>query len=254
VSHDEVRQRAIPLAALRANPFRNFDLHPLDPAQVERLRSSIHADGFWSGVVARVAGDGYELAFGHHRVEAARSAGLESVPIEVRDLSDWQMVRMLATENATQRGSTVAACLDAVAAIAGQLVYLCWRHSLEGVWEISPTLPRDAVASLWGKVRKGEAPGRRSILQAVPDGAFTEDQVRPVLTILADSGRMAAIVSSARQRAEAEMAEQQAPTQDIPASGTPALPALPETVQEAPVFDARCAALFQRDAHVADDV
>lgn len=61
---------------------------------------------------------------------------------------------------------------DAVAAIAGRLIYFCRRHSLEGVGEIYPTLRSGALASLWGNVRKGEPPGRRSILQAVPDGAL----------------------------------------------------------------------------------
>jgi ParB family transcriptional regulator, chromosome partitioning protein len=108
----------IPLQDLHPNPFRNFELHPIEPAQVERLKASIDADGFWASVVARKAADGYQIAFGHHRIEAARRLGLDAAPIEVRELSDWQMVRMLASENATQRGSTVAACLDAVAAIA----------------------------------------------------------------------------------------------------------------------------------------
>jgi hypothetical protein len=58
---------------------------------------------------------------------------------------------------------------DAVAAIAGRLIYFCWRHPLEGVGEIYPTLRSGALASLWGNVRKREPPGRRSILQAVPD-------------------------------------------------------------------------------------
>jgi hypothetical protein len=43
---------------------------------------------------------------------------------------------------------------------------------LAGVGYFYPTLPDDAVASLWGKIRKGEAPGRRSIMQAVPDGTL----------------------------------------------------------------------------------
>ena len=41
------------------------------------------------------------------------------MPIEVQDLSDWHMVVMLATENATQRGTTAAASLDSIAAISG---------------------------------------------------------------------------------------------------------------------------------------
>jgi hypothetical protein len=245
---------SVPLIAIRPNPFRDFDLHPMDASQIERLKASIATDGFWTGVIARPTDDGsYELAFGHHRIEAARAARLQAVPIEVRPLDDWQMVRMLATENATQRGSTAAACLDAVAAICGQLVYLCWRHPLEGVGEISPTLHRDAVESLWGKVRKGESPGRRSIMQVVPEGAFTDDQVRLALTILTDSGRMAVIIAHAQQQAEAERAAEPSITSVKPGAVATAatLPTLPEAQAAPPIFDARCAALFERDAHLA---
>src|SRR5580765_3917468 len=118
----------IALSLIKPNPFRDFELHPIDPAQVERLTASINADTFWSSVVARKAGDNYEIAFGHHRIEAARAAKMECVPIEVRELSDWQMVRLLAAENATQRGTTAAASLDAIAAISKVLAYSLVRY------------------------------------------------------------------------------------------------------------------------------
>lgn len=99
----------IDLSLIRPNPFRDFSLHPIDPVQVDRLKASIGADGFWASVVARKVGDNYQIAFGHHRIEAAKLRELSTVPIEVRALTDWQMARMLASENATQRGSSIAA-------------------------------------------------------------------------------------------------------------------------------------------------
>jgi ParB family chromosome partitioning protein len=90
----------IPLQDLHPNPYRDFELHPIDQDQVKRLKASLHANGFWSSVVARKVIDSYRIALRHHRIEAARALDLESVPIEVRELSDWQMVWMLASENA----------------------------------------------------------------------------------------------------------------------------------------------------------
>jgi hypothetical protein len=63
--------------------------------------------------------------------------------VSLRDLSDWQMVRMLASENATQRGSTSAACLDAVAAICKVLAYSLLRWDEKGFREISQKSPID---------------------------------------------------------------------------------------------------------------
>ncbi|MBV8092297.1 MAG: ParB N-terminal domain-containing protein [Acetobacteraceae bacterium] len=127
----------IALGQLKPNPFRDFELHPIDQEQVEKLKASIGADGFWAGVVARRADVGYfELAFGHHRITAARQLGLETAPIEVRDLDDVQMVRLLLSENATQRGSTAAACVDAVAAASKIMAYSLLR------WD-EPTFARN---------------------------------------------------------------------------------------------------------------
>ena len=204
----------IPLDLIRPNPFRDFELHPIDEAQVKKLTASIGANGFWSGVVARRWDNGYEMAFGHHRIAAARGLGLSHAPIEVRDLSDTQMVQMLASENATQRGTTAAASLDAISAIAHFVLRECGRcETLEGVGRILPTLSREAAASIWGKIRKGESPGRDCILAIVPDGAYSETQVNLALGVLRDSGRLG----------DGEV-----------------------------TFDARCAKLFRLDYHLAE--
>jgi hypothetical protein len=198
----------IPLELIHPNPFRDFELHPIDPAQVEKLCASIRADGFWTGVEARQHGGGYQLAFGHHRIEAARQLGWEKVPVEVRDLSDWQMVRRLATENATQRGTTAAASLDAIAAISKVVVRECLAHDLEGVVKIFTTLPRDAVESVWGKVRQGEAPGIRCIIDLMPKDAFSFGTVRTALGVLADADRKTFDVSCAKLfRLDSHLAE-----------------------------------------------
>jgi hypothetical protein len=41
----------------------------------------------------------FQIAFGHHRVEAARRRGLKQVPLIVRDLSDGDMLRFMGREN-----------------------------------------------------------------------------------------------------------------------------------------------------------
>jgi len=64
-------------------------------------------------------------------------------------------VMPLPYENATQRGTTAAASLDAVAAVSRLIAEVCLSHDLRGSQNVFETLPPDAVASIWGKARKG---------------------------------------------------------------------------------------------------
>jgi hypothetical protein len=142
------------------------------------------------------------------------------VPIDVRDLSDWQMVRMLATENATQRGTTAAACLDAVAAISRVVARQCFAGDaglLSKIFETSIT----AAEVMWGNVRAGKGPGEGCIIALTPAGALTTGQIRIAL----DSGHMASIIATA--------------------SGAN------DTAVDA-TFDANCAHLFRLDYHLAE--
>jgi hypothetical protein len=110
------------------------------------------------------------------------------------------MVRMLASENATQRGSTAAACLDAVAAISRVLAYDLLRWDEASFWEISQKLSFD-YPRCRGRLDAGEGIGRDCILAFAPKGSFTDDQVRQALGILKDSGRMATIIACRCEKA-----------------------------------------------------
>jgi flagellar biosynthesis GTPase FlhF len=100
----ELKQLA--LSSLRANPFRDLATFPLREKRVAGLVESINAEGFWEGVLARPVRRGYEIAFGHHRVEAARKALGEHarVPIIVRDIDNEQMLRLMLRENSSENG------------------------------------------------------------------------------------------------------------------------------------------------------
>ena len=207
----------IALERLKSNPYRDFGLHPYDQDQIDKLKASIHADGFWMSVVARPADDDYEIAFGHHRIESARQLGWTEVPIEVRDLTDWQMARMLASENATQRGSTAAAALDAVAALSKVIAYRLLR------WENEATVPTNvgtvegfSHTTCRGKLLVGEGIGAECIMAVATKGSFPRRVVDDALATLKESGRMANIVTEASALADVELhAEQEAAEQAL---------------------------------------
>jgi hypothetical protein len=86
---------------IRPNPFRNLNSFPLDQQKVTELVSSIKATdaGFWDNVLVRKNGDFYELAYGHHRLEAARQAGLKEADFIVKKLTDDEMLKIMVLEN-----------------------------------------------------------------------------------------------------------------------------------------------------------
>jgi ParB-like chromosome segregation protein Spo0J len=96
------KQILLKISSIRPNPFRQLDRYPLDEAKIAKLASSIQRNYFWETVVTRKSVDHtYELAFGHHRIEAARRLfGNEpEIKILVGDLSETQMVQFMAADN-----------------------------------------------------------------------------------------------------------------------------------------------------------
>jgi ParB-like nuclease domain len=66
----------VSLSSIEPNPFRDLKTYPYDKRKLEALERSIEHVGLWEGLIGRRAGHGYQLAFGHHRLEAARSRKL----------------------------------------------------------------------------------------------------------------------------------------------------------------------------------
>jgi ParB-like chromosome segregation protein Spo0J len=90
---------SVPIDVIDANPFRLLAHYPYNERKLEILQRSIADVGLWEGVIARFKENRYEIAFGHHRVEAARRSGLEKVILIVRDLNDEQMLQFMGREN-----------------------------------------------------------------------------------------------------------------------------------------------------------
>jgi ParB/RepB/Spo0J family partition protein len=101
------------LEDIRDNPHRDKKRNPIDTDKVKSLVESIGTTGFWKGIYGRVAGEHVEIAFGHNRVDAARAAGLKSIPVEIEKLTDADMLMRMTRENL--RGELVVA-LEAVSA------------------------------------------------------------------------------------------------------------------------------------------
>ena len=120
----------INLDSIDSNPNRDFGLDPIDPEKVSQLAESIGAKddktalGFWGGIVVRPSGNGrYQLAFGHHRLDALKMAGWTKADINKVDYDEDQMVKAMIKENLTQRGAEGGAATESVAAVIRHLGY-----------------------------------------------------------------------------------------------------------------------------------
>jgi ParB family chromosome partitioning protein len=81
----------------RLQPFR------VRPEELPQLVESIQAIGVLSPIVVRPKGDEYEILSGHRRTEAAKLAGLTTVPVVIRDVSDDEAVCILCDSNLNHR-------------------------------------------------------------------------------------------------------------------------------------------------------
>ena len=98
-NRQEEQVRQIPIDAL--HPFTNHPFKVLDDEAMTRTVESIAQYGVLAPLIARPSpdGDGYEIISGHRRQYAAKLAGLDTLPVIVRQLSDDAAVILMVDSN-----------------------------------------------------------------------------------------------------------------------------------------------------------
>ena len=148
----------VELQSLQPNPMRDFTVDPIDQERVAELKQSIQEDGFWGGVVCRrTKNNGVQIAAGHHRIEAAKMAGIEIADVFIGEMDDAAMIRVYARENATQRGNLGTALAGSVAAAVRFLA----RGLLTGDIAGFPAMSDKAIESSQGILASDRGLGRR---------------------------------------------------------------------------------------------
>ena len=86
-------------------PFTEHPFRPYSGEQLWELVRSIEEHGVLSPILVRPAPDGqrYEIISGHNRVNAARRAGLKTIPATVRDMDDDEATLAMVESNLRQR-------------------------------------------------------------------------------------------------------------------------------------------------------
>ncbi len=115
--------REVKLEQIRPNPFRDIENYPFWRDKLDRLKESMRSTSAWPNIIVREAKRGqYELAFGHHRIEAMRELKLETLTVIVEELCDDTMLKMMCDENAEEFGTNfMLGTMNAVSAVKVKL-------------------------------------------------------------------------------------------------------------------------------------
>jgi ParB family chromosome partitioning protein len=161
--------RTLPIDSLRPNrlqPRSHFA-----EAQIEELAESIRAQGIVQPLVVTPEGEGWAIIAGERRWRAARRAGLESVPVVVREVADDRELLELALVENLQR-SDLNAVEEAEAYAALQEKF---------------GLSQESVATRVGKARTTVTNALRllrlpeEVRELLREGQITAGQARPLL-------------------------------------------------------------------------
>ena len=104
-STEETRQqeitekvRDVPLSEL--HPFKDHPFHVVDDEAMEKTVESVKKYGVLSPAIVRPSPEGgYELISGHRRKRASELAGLDKMPVIIRDLDDDEATILMVDSN-----------------------------------------------------------------------------------------------------------------------------------------------------------
>lgn len=104
--------KSVPLEDIDNNPHRHLKKYPYVEAKVESLMRSFKDVGMWDGVLGRKVGNRVQIAFGHHRLEAARRLNLKNVGVIIYKLDDGEMLKFMGRENGEDYNSDFMVMLE----------------------------------------------------------------------------------------------------------------------------------------------
>ncbi|MGY0694154.1 ParB/RepB/Spo0J family partition protein [Virgibacillus sp. FSP13] len=94
---DEANIIEILISECRPNPYQPRKTFHADA--IEELKESILQYGIIQPLIVRESIKGYEIVVGERRFRAAKEAGLERIPVIVKDLTDEKMMELALLEN-----------------------------------------------------------------------------------------------------------------------------------------------------------
>lgn len=184
----------IQIKNLEPNPYRNLEKYPINKIKVEDLKTSIEQTGFWDNILARPKDNNwdcgiYELAYGHNRLIALRELGIEEIDIPIKELSNANMVRILALENKEQEDMTESILIETVQVIKKFLsdeLYKCKTYNDFSSYESVRTNFSEITSEPAFRKLKGAGVGINTIMNFLGHG-WKHHKIQHALEIINSS-------------------------------------------------------------------
>lgn len=177
-SHDVSALRNVPVAQVVPNPDQ--PRRTFDAEELEELTDSIRQNGILQPIVVREKDDAYQIVAGERRYQAARKAGLSTVPVVVREVTDDEVLQLALIEN-LQRSD-----LDPLETALG------YQSLIE-----QNGLTQEELGHIVSKSRSAIANALRlldlpePVQDLVRQGKLTAGHARAILSVEGDEGRVA---------------------------------------------------------------
>ena len=159
----------VPLDLVDDNPFQERSEY----GDLTDLANDIREHGLLQPPVVRQAKGRYELAFGHRRKRACELAGMTSMPVVIRTLSDEEMATIAFSENEQRQDVTA---IDKAVAIQTMQSRFGW--SLQTIAD-KLSMSRPAVSNLLRLLQLPEA-----VQEKVASGDVSQRSAMAVLAVL----------------------------------------------------------------------
>lgn len=170
ISMSEDGQQWIELSAIDRNPHQ--PRQHFDETEIADLCDSIRTHGFLQPIVVRPVADRFQIIAGERRFRAAQMANWESVPVQIREVTDRQMAELAIVENVQRKDLNP---LEKAASFQKYLQeYGCTQEELASRVNID----RSTVANL---IRLLELP--EAVKQMIVDGEIAQGHARALLPL-----------------------------------------------------------------------
>jgi ParB family chromosome partitioning protein len=222
-----------PIEQIEPSPFQ--PRHHFDPEALDELANAIRAHGVIEPLIVRPAPGGidgrrFELIAGERRLRASKLAGLETVPVIVRDLDDHATLEMSLVENLLREDLNTIEEARAFVRLSREFK-LTHEQIAERIGK--------SRAYVTNTIRLMELP--LPIIEAIAHGELTAGQARPLLALNSPDAQIAEARKIAEGGISSRQVEEIASARRIfkqgqgarPTGRDPNLNALAESIQRA---------------------
>lgn len=158
----------------KGQPRKNFDEEAL-----EELTDSIRQNGVLQPILVRKKGNKYEIVAGERRYQASKRAGLDDIPVVVRDISDEDVFKLALIEN-LQRSD-----LDPIEEAQGYKTLIDQSGMTQADLGKALSKSRSAIAN---SLRLLDLP--EEVQQLMADRLLSAGHARAILAVASEEGRI----------------------------------------------------------------